>query len=111
MAETTKRGWMPTVAGILLFIDGVFALLRGLGRMFVGGLFETMPIGLGLEIAGGLQVVLAVIIVIGGIFALQRKVWWLALIASIFAIFTLPLSGLLGILAVIFIALSKKEFA
>lgn len=111
MAKSSSKTWMPTVAGILLILDGALALLRGLGRMFVGGLLERPLLGLGLEIAGGLQVVLAIIIIIGGIFAMQRKVWWLALIASILAIFTLPLSGLLGILAVIFIALSKKEFA
>ncbi len=49
----------------------------------------------------------SVISIIGGIYALKRKTWGLALVGSIAAILVLfPM----GILAVIFIALSKKEF-
>jgi len=114
MAKSSSKTWMPTVAGILLLIAGAIALLRGLGRMFIASFTERPLLGLGLEIAGGLQVVLAIIIIIGGIFAVQRKVWWLALTASVIATLHLlaagifsTLVGLIGILAIILLAVSK----
>ena len=45
--------------------------------------------------------------IIGGIYALQRKKWGLALAGSIVAIFG---SSIMGILATIFVALAKDEF-
>jgi hypothetical protein len=45
--------------------------------------------------------------IIAGIYALQRKKWGLALAGSIVAIFG---SSIMGVLATIFIALSKDEF-
>ena len=56
-------------------------------------------------VAGSLDVILAIV---GGIYALQRKIWGLALAGSIAAFFT-P-SWVLGVAAIVFTALSKNEF-
>jgi len=45
---------------------------------------------------------------VGGIYALQRKIWGLALAGSIAAFFS-P-SWVLGVAAIVFTALSKNEF-
>ena len=57
-------------------------------------------------IMGGLLVVLGIIAIIGGISAIRRKSFGLSLAGAICA---LP-SSILGILAVIFVALGKREF-
>jgi hypothetical protein len=65
---------------------------------FVPGLLTSMGI---------LTIILAILSLVGGIFALQRKMWGLALAGSIGAFLT---AIILGIPAIILIALSKKEF-
>jgi hypothetical protein len=117
MPASSKSSWMPVLAGILLIVAGAVALLRGLARMFLAGFVERPVMGLGMEIAGGFQVVMAVIIIIGAIFALQRKVWWLALTASVIAVLQFmavgifsTLIGFLGIFALILVAASRQEF-
>jgi hypothetical protein len=52
--------------------------------------------------------ILAILEIVGGIFALRRKTWGLALAGSIAA--ALPVN-ILGILAIIFLAMSKDEFS
>jgi lysylphosphatidylglycerol synthetase-like protein (DUF2156 family) len=106
---------MQAGAGVLLIIAGIIALLRGMGRVFIGGALDRPLLGLGLEIVGGFLVLIAIVIILGGIVCFLRKMWWLALIASILAaisvLFVHLLIGLLGIMALIFIVISKKEFA
>jgi len=53
-------------------------------------------------------VMLGIISLLGGIYALKRNLWGLALAGSIFAFFYLPP---LGMPAIVLTALSKKEFA
>jgi hypothetical protein len=50
--------------------------------------------------------VLGVLAVVGGVSAIRRKRFGLSLAGAICAI----ISGLLGILAIIFVALGKREF-
>jgi hypothetical protein len=103
-----NRTWMPTVAGVLMIIAGILGTLRGVGAIFggffAGGFFRFI----GFEFLGWLGIVLGIVVIIAGIFAMQRKLWWLALIGSILAATHF---WLLGILAIIFVALSRKEFA
>lgn len=67
---------------------------------------EVNPVGILVAIAVPLAA-LAVLAMVGGILALQRKSWGLALAGSIAAV--LPFS-LLGIAALILTALSRDEF-
>ena len=114
-----ERTWMPTVAGILNIITGAFGLTGGLALIALGTLasgalepfvFGMLPlIPLALFSALGLPLfLLGILTLVGGIYALQRKMWGLVLAGSIAAVL---FSRVLGIPAIIFVALSKKEFA
>ena len=103
-----ERTGKVTAGGVLMIISGVMGLILG-----TGVILETTPteyssfIGayIGLSI---LFLVLAVLPVISGVFALRRQTWGLALAGAIIAIFWTPY---LGVPAVILIALGKREFA
>ncbi len=131
------RSWMPKIAGILDIVIGgpvvVFALV-----LLVGGIMTWNAPG-----GGNIFVLIAIIFailgippIVGGIYALRRKRWQVALIGSLFATLVAMMmyvalvralfqaSGLsgpaaalgaiiglgMGIVATLFIALSKKEF-
>ncbi len=115
-----EKTWMPTVAGILNIVSGAFGLVGGLlliGLGILGGTSIGFS-GVGVNdisfvplfffgIIALPLIILSILAIVGGIYALQRKIWGLALAGSISA--TL-FSQLLGIPAIIFIALSKNEF-
>jgi hypothetical protein len=101
------KTWMPVTAGILSIIAGVGDFFAGLifGTVLgLAGAFEGLP---WLGILAIPLIILGIVIVIGGIFALQRKVWGMALAKAICAILS---ATLLSILATVFVSLSKKEF-
>ena len=104
---------MPVVAGSLALASAGFKLLVVLGLM-IASIVAIIPA----SIVGVSPLVILLIIIIplailpvlalvGGIYAIQRKKWGLALAGSIAAF--LPFS-LLGIASVVLIALSKNEF-
>ncbi len=104
---------MPTIAAILIIVSEGFKLLI-LIVVFLAGLFMAVPASVnnwGPVILFPMVIlpVLAftALAVTGGIFALQRRRWALALTGAIIA--ALPFS-LLGIAAVVLLALSKDEF-
>ncbi len=129
MMETTiQKTWRPTVAGILNIVSGVLSLLGAIGVMVgivvvaaVGDApyledvwWELQQVGIGLSflvailvIATVLSVIVGLLSLVGGVYALQRKKWGLALAGSIAAIFG---SSFLGILATVLTAMSKDEF-
>jgi len=72
------------------------------GRWLIPGVLETI-----LVIATVFLLIVGIMPIIGGIYALQRKNWGLALAGSIVAIFG---SSVMGILATIFVAMAKNEF-
>jgi len=69
----------------------------------VSGISSAILMAIGIVL-----LVCAIIALIGGIYALKRRKWGLALAGSILA---LPSGGILGILAIIFVSLGKKEFS
>jgi hypothetical protein len=113
MERTVHRTWKPMVAGILSIIVGSLDLLGVFGVIIAAiainttsywrGLIESevYPLTIGFVVGGLLSL-------LGGISAIQRKRWGLALAGSIAAIFS---SSILGILSLIFTAMSKDEFA
>ena len=92
----------PTVAGILNIISAVFVLGQGFGCLLQWHLVEARILFPVIVIAG-------ILAIVGGIYAIRRKIWGLALAGSICATLSLY-TFYLGILAIIFIALSKNEF-
>jgi len=119
-----EKTWKPTVIAILDIVAGAVGLISVLSLImvilvtsgtlgipgmeaipdFVTGILWTITIPLA---------IVAILAVVGGIYALQRRKWALVLVGSIAAIFaSAPLLGGLavGITATILTALSKKEF-
>jgi len=104
------RTWKPTTAGILTIIAGALELAIGLRTLLRGEFarrFFLHPTGTGI---GAVLIVLAIVAVIGGILALRRQAWGLALAGAICALFPPSAASVLGILALIFVSLSKNEF-
>jgi hypothetical protein len=111
------RTWKPVVAGILAIVGGFSTAGWLLGVYVLVAIFSSLgdrpfnpSSALGLL---GLAVVcvllaLPVLAVAGGISAIQRKRWSLALAGSITSCFN-PL-WFLGIAAIIFTVLSAEEF-
>ena len=120
-----ERTWKPTTAGILSIVAGAGGLIGGivvvaLGSI-LGGILGSVPEFLGGEeiditliifglfrAIGAPIIVIGAIAIAGGVFALRRRIWGLALAGAILALFCEPL---LGILAIIFVAMGKEEFA
>ena len=116
--------WKPIVAGILNIITGIINLFGmfvviGLLTAFGGGILsiiriaDMMPIWLSgmvhgvLIITAILLAVLSSLPLIGGVYAIQRKAWSLALTGSVVAILSIPP---LGIVSTVLVSLSKNEF-
>jgi hypothetical protein len=114
----SKETWMPTTAGILDIIAGSFGLIGGVILLILGAvgssvmpyLVPQVPTAVAVAIFTSIAVpliIIAILAIIGGIYALRRKVWGLALAGSIAAFFP---SWILGLTSVVLTALSKKEF-
>ena len=119
------RGGLLTAGGILTIIVGALEVIGG-GVLVALRVFGCVPLRMGLcpplanpggglfmhifpmwlIIMGGVCVILGIIAIAGGVSAVKRKSFGLALAGAICA---LP-SGVLGILAIIFISLGKGEF-
>lgn len=103
---------MPTVAGILGIIGGTLTLVfvmivvvfgSTIGKFFGFGVtweWSTFAIPL---------IASASIAITGGVCALRRRLWGLALAGSIGAL--IGPWGIFGILAIIFVSLGKVEFS
>ena len=120
-----EKTWKPTTAGILTIIAGCLGI--GAGALIT---LSAIPLGLvgamagaikDLGIISGLLAGLAGVIgiigagmigmgtvaVVGGIYALKRRTWGFALAGTILATIC---STPLGILAIIFVSMGKREF-
>jgi hypothetical protein len=116
--------WKPIVAGILNIITGIINLFGmfvviGLLTVFGGGILsivrvaEMMPIWLS-GMVHGILIIMAILLavlsslpLIGGVYAIQRKAWSLALAGSAVATLSVPP---LGIVSTILVSLSWSEF-
>lgn len=111
-----EKTWKPTVGGILSIIAGIFAIGSSLAILPTGpaslgpfwgipwnkDFFSTLALGFGIS-----RIILGVLVLISGTYALRRRYWGFALAGSILAI---PLVPPLGILAIIFVSLARREF-
>ena len=123
----SQRSGLLTAGGVLSIIGGAFQVIGGgiaaalviaafigsrlrpfQGMPFIPGEWSERvmfvgPIWVGIVALG---LVLGIVALVGGISALRRRSFGLSLAGAICA---LP-SGILGILAIIFVSVSKKEF-
>lgn len=115
-----EQTWRPTTGGVLCIIAGAINVLLGLVVVVAlagaGLLLGTEMIDLDLELAGmswlgvlGVPlVVMGIVSIIGGVYALKRRLWGFALAGAICSIMAGNL--LYGTLAIVFISVSKSEF-
>jgi len=112
-APAKKQTVMPLIGGILIIIGGLSELYSGLVVAFWGDEVNSMlPVDFGFDtlllVCGLIIAVVAIIAIVGGIFAVQRKKFTLAIVGGVFSLlgayFIVPLIGL------ILVAVSKNEF-
>lgn len=105
------KTWKPTTAGILSIIAGAIQVIGGLVVTAIGGAagaLESVP-GMGvLAVIGIPLIIIGIVAIVGGVYALKRKIWGLALAGAICAV--IGPWGILGVLAIIFVAMGKGEF-
>jgi len=112
--KTEERTWKPRVAGILSITGGAVQVIMAILLLAFVGYIQGMgwfsgifaPVIGQLANIGVLLIYLGVIAIVGGIFALRRSNWGLALAGSICALPTV----FLAIPAIIFVILGKREF-
>jgi len=102
-----EKTWKPTVAGVLDIIAGSLEVVIGIVVAALGSVGWFFGMGW-MSAIGAPLIVFGIIAIVGGIYALRRQVWGLALAGSIFAL--VGPWGLLGLLAIIFVSLGKREF-
>jgi len=99
-AKKEKSG-LPVAGGVLVIISSIGYLALG-GLMIAGSSFIGFAEG---AACGALVLILGVVSIIGGIFAVQRKQFPLALIGGILVIPTI-----LGLIGMILIAVGRDSF-
>jgi len=97
-------------AGILSIIVGTIGFFVGLVVTAVG---EIVGVSEGIFWFGAIGVPfigLGIVAIVGGAFALRKRIWGLALAGAICSLCFAPYSWILAIPATVFVALSKREF-
>ena len=118
--KKVEQTWKPMVGGVLALIAGIIGCISGLVIAVFGGVAGGILSVIGLGELGGIVIavgvivlILGIIAIVGGVNAMRRKSWGLALAGSICALFCpgpLAIPTILGILAIIFVAIGKGEF-
>ena len=107
-----ERTWKGTTAGILTIIGGIAGIAVGAVLVIVGAEFLAGIAGMDLMAGiGAGMFVIGIIALVAGIFTLRRKSWGFALAGAILAAILFPVGTVLGILAIIFVAMGKNEFS
>jgi len=109
-----EKTWKPTAAGILGIIAGVVGVIIGIVLAALGaigggilGVFGLPALGGMIAGAAAIPLILGIVAIVGSIYALMRRLWGLALAGSICSLFCV---WFLGIPAIIFVILGKREF-
>ena len=102
--QQKKESAMPLVGGILIILASLGYF--GAGGVLAGGSALVWDFGGGVGVACGVVlIILGIISLLGGIFAIQRKNFAIALIGGIFVV-----PSILGLIGLILVAVSKDEF-
>ncbi len=117
-----KKTWMPTAAGVLAIIVGTASVVEWvavavLGILAWGWLGMGGLLGLGGIVATvvTIMIIIGIVAIMGGVLALKRRRWGLALAGSIcafFSFFFIPvfLNVPLAIAAIVLVVMGKREF-
>ncbi len=132
--QPLKKSSKPLAAGILLIIAGSLSIIMWLSLAAIDvSIIETliMPefesmvieydsINISAEsikelfvICGTVGFFLSIFTILGGVMSIRRKMWGLALAGCILGLFTIGpilISSILSLIAIILVAISRKEF-
>ncbi len=112
----------PVAGGVLGIIAGILALISGVIYLTVSASSITgitlppqvtiQEVENILRICGAIQVIFGLVAILGGVFAIQRKHFGLAIAGSILGMlgFGLTFGALLGLISLILVAIARKEF-
>ncbi len=115
---------MPVIAGVLLILTGLLGLLTWAAALSVdtsmvqGILPANSPITAGqlqsfLLVCGIIGSILSIIALAGGIVALRRRGWGLAMMGSVLGLFTIGpyfLASILALIGLIILIIARKDF-
>lgn len=110
-----RKTWKPVVGGVCGIVAGAIGVIAGTAISIYGGWWtmlmpHTNPwMFSNIGMLGVPLLVLGVVAIVGGIFAIRARLWGLALAGSICAVLILP-AFLLGVLSVVFVAIARSEF-
>ncbi len=113
-----ERTWRPTAGGILAILAGALNLGLGIGAVFGGNLlpnvFTSLTSSTSTTVgtaAGIFYIVIGIVAIVGGYFALARRLWPWVLAGSIAAVLPTPiiLPFIMGVFALIFNTLGHLE--
>jgi len=116
VAAMKPKTWKPVLGGVLILIGGLLVVLWGVGLIgAIDALDFVMPVELDawdmlsdlVKACGAIMIVLGLIGVLGGIFAIMRKAFGLAIVGGILA---LPGFGIFALVGLVLVAISKDEF-
>lgn len=122
--QQSKPSSLPLIAGIFLIIAGLLGLFTWASALALdSSMIENVlppdsPISAEqlqsfLMTCGIIGAVLSIFVLVGGIVALKRKAWGLALIGGILGLFTIGpmlLGSVLSLIGLILVVISRKEF-
>lgn len=104
--KAKKGGRKAVIAGVFLIFAGIFAVLAWLGVI----LFGLIEADLTFQTVVGVWItIFAIMALVGGILAVARRSWKLAVICSIFGLLTVIGAPLCAV-GMIILLLAKKEF-
>ena len=131
MAAPKQKSALPVVGGVLLILSAVIGILMAVGLMVismnVGGVFSLLPVDLqgllGTAVGGIIQTVLlilavagliiSILVLLGGYFAVGRRHFGMAMVGAIFGLFVLSpyfIASIMSFVGLILIAVSHHEF-
>jgi hypothetical protein len=102
--EVVQKTWKPIVGGILNIVSGVVFIVAGI--LILTAEWEEAPL-IALALGSATLFAGSIMPIVGGIFALKRKLWILALVGSICTLVGFIFTG---IPALVLILMSKDEF-
>ena len=103
--ETVK----PIIGGVLIILGALVELYVGYVMAIAGEAFSGITFGVSdiLTVCGAIVLLLGIISLLGGIFAIMRKMYGLALLGGILSI---PGGVIPGLVGLILVAMSHDEF-
>lgn len=123
LAPPVQKSSKPTVGGVLILIAGILALVNGALYLVSDisdlGTIPTLPEGFTeddlegiMRACGVVMMIFGIMAIPGGVFALRRKHFGLAIAGGVVAMLGVGFSfgALLGLVGLILVAISRKEF-